>query len=355
MTRPKPEGPLMSPSQSPTPEPRKTSALASRQIAHLAGIWNTFWFPEGPPHALALIRIGLGSFILMMWLKFLPHVTTLFSTQGLFFPYVDESLTASPLTRLIGYIVGSASPLQAWFCYLSLLISIVGFTLGAFYRVSTTLYLIFLIYHYYAYTYHATYSYDKVLFIISWVMLASPAANVLSVDAWLARRKNKRLPTSVPLWTQRIICVQLALMYFGTGVAKVTSPFWHSGEVLEQALISEWSSPLGYWLSRLDPPMGLLNAATAIAILFELYAGYFIFQRRWQLLVMASGFFFHFLNATILVVWQFLFVPLLYILFFDPGTVARKVENILGRSATDIKDMGECWWDPITTASKTLH
>ena len=51
--------------------------------------WEHWWFPEAPPHALALFRIVLGTFLLLYWGVYLPYVPLLFSDVGLAMPVAD--------------------------------------------------------------------------------------------------------------------------------------------------------------------------------------------------------------------------------------------------------------------------
>src|SRR3989338_5090580 len=49
--------------------------------------WQKFFLEPIAPHSLAMMRIALGGTLVILWLRYLPHVDMYFSDRGLALPY----------------------------------------------------------------------------------------------------------------------------------------------------------------------------------------------------------------------------------------------------------------------------
>ncbi len=289
--------------------------------------WNSFWFIEGPPHALALFRILFGVFWLVIWMSWLPYVSLYFSREGMYFPaFPDPGTHVTGFQTMIGWIVSSPSVSQAWVLYgvgIALLLCVV---LGFFTRASLVGFFLVLNYHYYAYLHMHGTSYDRLLFLILILMILSPCGAVLSIDEIIARKKSSQTKI-YSLWTQRMICVQVAIIYLATGIHKVLTPAWTSGNDIAAAFHGDYATSAGFMISKMGIPHGVYTLLTVFIIVFELSAGFLLFNRRWQKWAFLIGSVFHILNCIFLWIPQFLVMICSYVLFIEPQKVAPYINK----------------------------
>jgi hypothetical protein len=307
--------------------------------------WDRFWFSPGSPRTLARFRVGFGLFMLVYWLRLLPDVSHLLCVDGFYLPWADSPQGPIQSTDdLIGFFVGSPSRTQAWTCYLAMLVALLGFIIGFWFRLSAVVYLTLQTYHYFAYNHGLQASFDNEMIIVTFVLLLSPCGEDLSWDAFTERIGGVAPPEEVCLWTQRLLCVQLSIWYFGVGVHKILNDAWDSGDIVYTSLLGPWGTPFGLWLAGLGLPMGVWDLTALLVIIFQLFAAFLLFSRQWQIPTMIIGAAFHLLNWLLFGIWQFLFFPLMYILYFDPikiashPVVARQAASLLDQSSRDTSD-----------------
>ena len=262
------------------------------------------------------------------------------------FRYRGSFSEISSLTELIGYLTNDPSPFQAWFCFGLLVLCTISITIGFMFRTSVCLYLVLSLYHFFLYKYTALYGYDRILFLLLFILLFSPCSEIFSVDSY-RNSEGAEKTRLFPLWTQRLICVQIAFLYFGTGLVKVMSSSWHSGEMLRSIFIGTYANSLAFWVRNSITSDGIWDVLVISVILFELAATYFLFRQRWQIPMMVIGLAFHSGNWIFLGIWRFMVVPLVYILYFHPVDVAEWLDAKLGQKRELSYDKpGSEWWDP---------
>ena len=295
-----------------------------------ARAWSRFWFISGSPDGLALFRMLFGFYWLIRWIWWAPHVTLFFSREGMHFPELPAPVEGiHNFYQLIGWLTASPSVLQAWVLYLLTLPIIVMIIAGLFTRFSLFIFLLSWNYHYFLHFHMYETSYDRFLILLCFFLLFSPCGRSLSMDAYRTSGHPGGIDESFPLWTQRLICVQTALFYFGTAVHKLMSPAWNNGDNMASTLISDYSTQLGFWFARQDLPLGVYDIATVALIIFEILIGVLLFNARWQKLFFMLGFGFHLINTTVLWIPQFLIVPCTYVLFLKPDSVREWISRQL--------------------------
>jgi hypothetical protein len=296
-------------------------------VFSVARRWDAFWFPVGPPHALAVFRIFFGLFWLTRWIS-LGHVKILFSEDGLYFPAFPAPQSGiHDFESFIGALTASPSLLQAWTLYLITAALLLFIIVGAFSRIALLSFFLADIYYYYLYFHlHGT-SFDRLLLIITFVLFLSPCGAVLSADSWWAKRRGIKPPLRCSLWCQRILCVQVAFLYFGTGIHKLTSEAWKNGDNLAASFYGDYATRLGFWIARLNVPPGVFDVLTIFIVLFELSMVILLFHKRWQKWGFLCGSLFHLANSSILWIPEFLVIIPSYILFIDPDIVRRFIED----------------------------
>lgn len=294
----------------------------------IARAWESFWFLTGPPHALATFRILFGIFWFTRWIWLAPHVPLLFSGEGMHFPAFPPPRNGiHNFETLVGWVTNSPSVPRAWMLYSVTLVLILLIITGLFTRIALFLFFLSLNYHYYLYFHMHGTSYDRVLLLMTFLLVLSPCGRVLSLDEWFRKRRSRQSVETYSLWTQRMICVQIAIVYFATGVHKLTSPAWKNGDNLASSFYGDYATSLGYWIARLHIPLGYFDVFTLVTIFFEVAVSVLLFSKRWQKWCFLFGGLFHLINSSVLWIPEFLIVVCSYVLFVDPSGVKKFVED----------------------------
>lgn len=282
---------------------------------------------EGPPHGLALFRVLFGCYWFIMWGSWHVRVERFFSSNGFSFPRFETPNDGNESVQAFFAWLGQPLPLPgAWLIYSLMGVAILFFTFGFLTRIALLIFLATFTYYWALYLHMLNSSFHRLLYVILLILLFSPCDRVWSISRWLEQRKAPKEDSSrVPLWTQRLICVQIMFMYLGTGIFKILSPAWNDGENVASSLMGDWATPMGFWILQRDFSWGVYDLTTLAVILFEIYAVTYLFHPRYQKWIFAIGFLFHLGNALTLHVWQFMIMPLAYILFVAPEKVAARL------------------------------
>lgn len=290
--------------------------------------WSAFWHVRGDPHGLALFRILFGLFWLVRWSSWAPHVRLLFSAEGFHLPAFEPPVSGvHDFQGFIGWVTQPQTLVIAWCLFLLAGTSILLITLGFLTRAALITFFLLLNYYYYLYLHMHGTSYDRLFLIITFLLCLCPCNKAYALDARSPRGPSADIPW--PLWTQRMICVQIAVVYFATGVHKLTSPAWRNGDNIAASLYCQYSTALGQWIGRLGIPEGYFDLANIVLILFELLAGFLLFSRKWQTYAFVGGGLFHLICTTVLWIPEFLIVPCTYVLFVPPERIKNIVADLL--------------------------
>lgn len=138
---------------------------------------------------------------------------------------------------------------------------------------------------------------DAVLTFVAFAFFASHCGRVLSVDAWLARRRgdaSQQLTPEEAGWPLRMIHIIWVLVFFEAGFAKITRSGleWAISDNMRTMLLQHHfhhlpPTSLGLWLAEarsLAPWVG------ASAMLLELSAPFALFGGRWSLVIVGGLF-----------------------------------------------------------------
>jgi hypothetical protein len=125
-------------------------------------------------------------------------------------------------------------------------------------------------------------------------LMFAPAGKVWSLDAWLGRARNGANPTNGPVfirpWTVRLLQIQLACVYFFTGIYKLGDD-WYYGEAVYWVLKDITLTRFPY--SWLPIPLFICRILTWATLVFEIGWPLFVvipFLRPWLLV---GGVLFH--------------------------------------------------------------
>ncbi|SMG53687.1 Vitamin K-dependent gamma-carboxylase [Marivirga sericea] len=210
-------------------------------------------------------------------------------------------------------------------------VAALGIALGAFYRWSAILFFLSFTYvelidktnylnHYYFVS------------IIAFLLILVPANKAYSIDAW--RRKKQEL--YVPAWSIHIIILQLSLVYFFAGLAKL-QPDW-----LLEAL------PLKIWLpSRANTPIiGFLLDYKWTAYLFSWFGAFydltipfFLLWKRTRVIAYLTVIAFHFMTAALFQIGMFPYIMVVStLIFFSEDFHQRLWKRIFPEIASSIPE-----------------
>ncbi|TSC78804.1 MAG: HTTM domain protein [Candidatus Peregrinibacteria bacterium Gr01-1014_25] len=281
--------------------------------------FDAWWLRDTTPHALALLRIGLGLFLALLWLTRLPYIAASASRAGIVLPHPDVG----------GVLAILFLPPPAWAAQLVvavLVASLLCVAAGMGMRVAAAVAVLLWMYEWLLSFHLFNTSFDRLFPFLLVVLACSGADRAFSIrmkmrhGSWFAWE-----PVSI-VW-QRIIAVQIAAVYLGVGWQKLWLPDWQSGEVLAWGLVGRWGTPLGFWLARQNLPMAVYDALVFHVKLFEFAMPVGLWIPGWRWIFFVWGALFHTLIALLLGIWWFLVLIPAYVVFFPPEEVSDWLER----------------------------
>lgn len=247
--------------------------------------WNTFWFKPSDPFALCVMRILSGLIALYVIGSYSFDLLVFFGPQGILTVEVVDQLTDGGAVRfsLLNYF---RTPFELYAVHTISMIVLVLFTLGLWTRVTSVLaWLIVLSYVQRAPILIA--QVEQVLVFVLFYLCLGPCGKALSLDQWLANRKENSGQTQTRFFSAtlstRLIQVHLCLVYLMMGISKLAGV-----EGVNE--LTWWRGDAVWWMAvRPDTPLldvsGLLaghsyliNAWTHLIVLFELTFAVFIWN-----------------------------------------------------------------------------
>jgi len=276
--------------------------------------WDHFWFRRVPPHALALTRIAIGLFLLVYAGLYVPNLAMLFSNEGLVLPlYLDRYPS-------LAWLLSPPSPLVIYIIYALYLLSMVGITLGLWFRLSVITTLLGSLYIWQLQLHGFATSYNRILLFCLLVLLCSGAHRTFSLD-------QKRRSGSFWNWEpisilpQRLISLQITATFVGVSLQKFWLPHWKGGEILAYSYISRWGTPLARWYARLPLTLAHYDSIVWIVKILEplCAVGIWIPRIRIPSIIFTSAFLI--LVGVMLSIWWFIFIIPAFVLFLKPEDV----------------------------------
>ncbi|MBM3266613.1 MAG: HTTM domain-containing protein [Candidatus Sericytochromatia bacterium] len=163
---------------------------------------------------------------------------------------------------------------------------------------------------------------ERILRFCAFWLLFLPADLPLSVDRYLAVRRGDRVPTTIAPWPQRMIAIQIAVVYLTTFFTKTQGETWISGTAVYYAQHYVLASNKATALPLLD--LTMVNIATYATLAAELALGTLVWFRGTRLPVLAGGIALHAGIAWNLGLWYFSAVMIgSYLCFLDRADLAR--------------------------------
>jgi Vitamin K-dependent gamma-carboxylase len=283
--------------------------------------WNDFFFKEEPPSAIALFRIFYGLLVIATLIQLRPYWLTWYGSRG--WVSMPTALSLEPGTRfnLFSIISGSDRWIDALF-WVSL-VSAGLLTIGLLTSLNSVLVFLCLT-SIQERNLFITHGGDTFLRLAGFFLIFAPAGAVFSVDRWM-RVRHRREPNEVrprSPWAQRMIQLQLALLYVSAFLAKIKGAPWLQGSALFYIYhLEEFRRfPLPTWFFH--PVVLKLGSWSALALEFSL--GVLVWVREFRYPLLTLGVLFHLwleysLNIP-LFQWEVLSA---YVLFVDPRDLSR--------------------------------
>ena len=284
-------------------------------------VWDEFFFAKQSPVPICLFRIIYGALVIATLLLLRPDWLTWYGVHG--WVSLPTALKLEPGNRLnlFAIIPQSDSWINALFWFA--LGSAVLLTIGLFTRINSILVFVFLT-SIQQRNLYITHGGDTFLRLAGFFLIFAPAGAAFSVDRLIRIRRGKE-PTVIEArrpWAQRMIQIQLSLLYFVTFLMKIKGAPWLQGSALFYVYhLDELKRfPLPNWFFK--PIMLKLGSWSALALEFSL--GVLIWVRDFRYVLLSMGLLFHLwleysLNIP-LFQWDILSA---YVLFIDPDDMVR--------------------------------
>lgn len=260
----------------------------------LARAWTEWWFAEIDPRGLALFRIALGVFLFVELAAFAPRVETAFSSDGVVVPVLPWPLPP---------------PSVAWALWAALLAALAAFTLGLRTSLVAPVVLALHFHHFVVGLAVRNTAHDRLVVLLLFLSCFADLDGAWTLGRWRDHRP-------VSAWGARIVGLQLAALYLGSGIWKLLSPSWHGGEMLSKTLVGPWGTRAAFAVVGLGIPAAAWTAATWGIVAFELGAGFGLHAARLRKATMALGVAFHLANWILLGIPEFMVCVACYPVFF---------------------------------------
>lgn len=276
--------------------------------------WDTWWCRSCPPHALALFRIAFGCFLLVYAFTYGPHLTMIFSRDGLLLPLHSDWFLASP------------TPEQVWMLYGALLLGLILITAGLWMRFGIVLTLSLTGIFWNLSLHHFPTSYNRLFLFVLIVLLFSGADRTYSL-AMKIRKGSFTAWEPISILPQRLLAVQITALFLGVGWQKVVLPSWQGSEILTYSMIGRWGTPPAFWLVRQHWPIEVWDVIVLLTKLFECTLPFGLWIRPLRVWFLAGMAAFLLSIATLLSIWWFVALIPACILFYDPEEIRTWAEH----------------------------
>jgi len=194
--------------------------------------WDQVFFAPQTARVLGIYRIAIGLLTIYAFLLFAKDATVFFSDQGVLRVETLERANAREWHSLLRYV---RSPLGVKIALGALLLAAAAFTVGFQTRASSIL-LFILVASFHERNNLVLSSGDTVLRTMLFLFMFAPAGAALSVDSVLGRRRApagaEPGPTLVAPWAQRMMQLQVAIVYITTAYAKTRGELYHQGSAM---------------------------------------------------------------------------------------------------------------------------
>jgi vitamin K-dependent gamma-carboxylase len=281
--------------------------------------WDRFLYAPASGHRIAAFRILFALYMLGYLGALLPHVTLLFSNQGVYIPYRIPDIAPAPSL--------------AWPLFIAMFACVLALLLGYRTELAARVLLVLFLYHYFLQLAVKQSVFERLIGIDVLVLCFADSGRVWGLDA-------RRAGAAPNAWAERVLAAQSVFLYSGSGLWKLSNPAWHSGALLRSTLQSVWATPFGFALVRHGFSDATWTAFSWTIIVFEVTLGPLLLWRPSRPFALALGTLFHALNCVVLVIPEFLVSVAPYPVFVEPATLQRwgaAVARLRGRAFSRLR------------------
>ena len=298
------------------------------RISSIAAAWNAFFFAPQSPVPIALFRIVYGALVMATLLLLRPDWLAWYGTHA--WVSLSTMQQMEPGTRLNLFAV--IPPNDGWIeaLFWVFLGSALLLTIGFLTRLNSVIVFLCLT-SIHQRNLFITHGGDTFLRVVGFFLIFAPAGAAFSIDCLLRAGQVKEYGP----WAQRMIQIQLALLYFSAFWSKAQGDPWVQGTALFYVYhLDEFHRfPLPSWF--LQPIVLKVGCWAALALEFSL--GVLIWVRELRYYLLALGLLFHLcleysLNIP-LFEWDVLSA---YVLFIDAADIGRML-SLLRQRKRDIR------------------
>jgi Vitamin K-dependent gamma-carboxylase len=300
-------------------------------LKSLLRIWNEFFFAKQSPLPIALFRIIYGMLVTITLLLLRPDWLNWYGVHA--WVSLPTALKLEPGSRLNLFSIMPQSDALVEALFWVSLGSAILLTIGFLTRVNSVLLFACLasIHQRNLYINHGG---DTFLRLAGFFLIFAPAGAALSIDRLIRIRRGKDSLEIQPRspWAQRMIQLQLSLLYLTTFLLKIKGAPWLQGTALFYVYHVDELKRFPLPALFLKPTVLKFGTWAGLAVEFSL--GVLIWIKEFRYWLLALGVLFHLwldysLNIPMFQ-WDILSA---YILFVDPVDIARvgeRVRSVIG-------------------------
>jgi hypothetical protein len=306
---------------------RRALSSPGRYLATLATTlgrgWNDFWYKPVDPSVLGLIRIMTGMILLYehaIWGVVLPDF---FGPDSWISRDLFDHVLKDQYTYTFWWVV---PPRYMWVAYFLSMTVLFWFTIGLWTRFSSILSVVVVISFAHRVP-EALFGLDKLIGMLTLYLAIGPSGNALSVDSWLARRRQKGdhgVPPSITAnFAVRLIQIHMCIVYFFAGASKLQGTAWWNGRAMGLVFANlEYQSVDMTWLAWHPWAIELLSHFT---LFFELSFCVLVWIPLIRPLVLFAALVLHLGIGATMGLWTFSLVMLIGCAAFLPADLVPRL------------------------------
>jgi hypothetical protein len=284
--------------------------------------WDRFWFTLVDPRPLALIRILVALIAGVSIAAKLSVAEVAFSDQGWLTSEMSRGMM-HPAHWSVFHAIGE--PLHVQLVLIAGLVACIPLALGWRPRVMAGLVFVVL-QSLDVRNMMLTYGGDTMIRMMVFYLVCGPCGATWSLEARAGRGAE-----AIRVLPLRLIQIQLALIYFVSGVGKAFHPMWQDGEAFWWVASDPFVSRMAEWMS--PSAFGLTKLATWMTLGWEVLFPFLLLSRNGRKVAIAMGILFH--GTTVLLMDVHLFGVIMlvaYVSFWVPRDETSAADGEVGRT-----------------------
>jgi hypothetical protein len=300
-------------------------------LESLARAWNDFFFAPKRPTPVAVFRIAYGVLVLLDLMLLHPEWMTWFGPRGLVTLKTMHDTAAGWRINLFDVLPPTEASANAIFWII--LVAAVFVTLGLLTRISSAVVFVGLA-SLHQRNLFITHAGDTLLRLSGFFLVFAPAGAALSADRliriWRGAETAEIRPRAP--WAQRMLQIQVSLVYFSSFWVKSQGSYWMDGTAMYYVYHLEQLQrfPLPAWLTI--PVIVKLTSWLTLAIEFSL--GVFVWFKDLRYAILLAGLTLHLLIEYSMNIPLFEWIMVsTYINFVYPEDLTRAWHRVRDRAA----------------------